>query len=125
MWRKFGRQFFGEGALLQQRPRSAQLALAAPKGGGSDLYVRALERRSEVEYENGSGEHGAHLEQLAVELTHIVPGPEAERDLERARQAKRDAESLKIYANQQRQEVDGTVARVLVENVRAHIAHRL
>ena len=78
-----------------------------------------------MEYENGSGEHGAQLEQLAVELTHIVRGPEAERDLERARQAKRDAESLKIYANQQPQEVDGTVARVLVENVRAHIAHRL
>jgi len=62
------------------------------------LYARSLEKRAGVEYENNSGEEGAQLEALASELTQVVRGPEAERELERARKAKRDANSLKIYA---------------------------
>jgi acetyl-CoA carboxylase carboxyltransferase component len=53
-----------------------------------------------------------------------VERAEAKRDLERARKAKRDANSLKIHAGQQRGEVDGTVATVL-ENQRAHIGRTL
>jgi hypothetical protein len=61
------------------------------------------------------------LERLASELTRAVRGTEAERDLEKARKAKRDANSLKIYAQQQRGEADGS-ATMAYENARAHIA---
>lgn len=106
---------------LVRRARAAQAAGDRPT---MFLYARALQRRSEVEHENGSGEDGAHLAQLAIGLTQIVRGPDAERDLERARKAKRDATSLKVYAGQQRQEVDGTSRRVL-EDTRSYIAGRL
>jgi hypothetical protein len=53
-----------------------------------------------------------------------VRGPEAERDLEKARKAKRDANSLKIYAEQQREEADGTAARTF-EEARDHIRQLL
>jgi hypothetical protein len=89
------------------------------------LYARSLQKRVEMEYEEGEvTKEVAALEQLASELARIVRGPEAERDLERARKAKRDANSLKIYAGQQRGEVDRSVAMAL-ENQRAHIARSL
>ena len=66
----------------------------------------------------------ARLEQLVSSLAQTVRGPQAERDLEKARKEKRDAESLKIYAGQQRQEVDGTTAAVF-RDTRAHIAQSL
>jgi hypothetical protein len=89
------------------------------------LYARSLQKRVEMEYEEGEvTKEVAALEQLASELARIVRGPEAERDLERARKAKRDANSLKIYAGQQRGEVDRSVAMAL-ENQRAHISRSL
>ena len=106
---------------LLKRARAAQAAGDQPT---IFLYARSLEKRAGVEYENGSGEEGAQLETLASELTRVVRSPDAERDLERARKAKRDANSLKTHAGQQRQEADGTAAQVL-EDQRTHIARRL
>jgi hypothetical protein len=88
------------------------------------LYARTLGRRAEIEYEEGDPSAAAQLERLSSELTQAVRGPEAVRDLERARKAKRDANSLKIYASQQRQEEDGSAAMAL-ENQRAHISRSL
>jgi hypothetical protein len=88
------------------------------------LYARTLGRRAEIEYEEGDPSAAAQLERLSSELTQAVRGPEAVRDLKRARKAKRDANSLKIYASQQRQEVDGSAAMAL-ENQRAHISRSL
>ena len=104
--------------ILIKRARAAQAAGDRPS---MFLYARTLEKRANVEYEGDSGEEGAQLEQLALELAQIVRGPRAERDLERARKAKRDATSLKIYAGQQRQEADGTAERVL-EDTRSQIS---
>ncbi len=55
---------------------------------------------------------------MAKELGQAVRGPEAAKELERAKKEKRDANSLKIYAQDQRREIDGTAAGV-AEDVRA------
>jgi hypothetical protein len=89
------------------------------------LYARTLQRRAETEYEEGSSSaQAAQLERLSSELTQAVRGAEAERGLEKARKAKRDANSLKIYAQQQRGEADGSAA-MAYESARAHIAQSL
>jgi hypothetical protein len=104
--------------------KRAEAARAAGDRPGMFLYARTLGKRAEIEYEEGDPSAAAQLERLASELARIVRGPEAERDLERARKAKRDANSLKIYAGQQRGEVDRSVAMAL-ENQRAHISRSL
>jgi len=109
---------------LAKRVRAAQTAGDKPT---MFLYARTLQRRAETEYEAGTDQaarNGATLERLASELTQAVRGAEAERDLEKARKAKRDANSLKIYAHQQRGEADGS-ATMAYENARAHVAQSL
>jgi hypothetical protein len=104
--------------------KRAEAARAAEDRPGMFLFARTLGKRAEIEYEEGDPAAAAQLEQLASELTQTVRGPEVERDLEQARKAKRDANSLKIYAGQQRGEVDGSAAMAL-ENQRAHISRSL
>jgi hypothetical protein len=110
---------------LVMRVRAAQTAGDRPT---MFLYARTLQRRVEAEYEGGAtgetAKNVATLERLASELTQAVRGTEAERDLEKARKAKRDANSLKKYAQQQRGEADGSAA-MAYENARAHIAQSL
>jgi hypothetical protein len=80
------------------------------------LYARTLGSRASMEYEGGNvTEHTAgavrDLETLAPELVQVVRGPEVERDLDRAREARRDANSLKIYTTEVRNKADGTEDR--------------
>jgi hypothetical protein len=65
-------------------------------------------------------DQAAKLERLAKELAEAVRGPEARRELERAEKQKRDANSLKLYAQDQRREIDGTTD-MAVADTRAHI----
>ena len=80
---------------------------------------------AEAAYEAGvRPDQAARLERLAKELAAAVRGPEAKRELEKADKEKRDANSLKLYAQDQRREIDGTTARV-AEDMRAHLGSRL
>ncbi len=89
------------------------------------LYARALPRRAQEAYEAGvNPEQGARLERLAKELEGEVRGSEAKRALEKAAKEKRDANSLKIYAQSQRAEVDGTSAGV-AQDLRSRISQSL
>ena len=86
--------------------------------------VEAVEA-AEAAYEAGvRPDQAARLERLAKELAAAVRGPEAKRELEKADKEKRDANSLKLYAQDQRREIDGTTARV-AEDMRAYIGSRL
>ena len=86
---------------------------------------RTLPRRAEAEYEAGIfPDQAARLERFASELAQAVRGPEAKQESERAEKEKRDANSLKIYAQNQRSEIDGTSATV-AEDVRMHISRSL
>jgi hypothetical protein len=110
---------------LETLERRAQAAQAAADRPTMFLYARALKRRVEVECEaDGDQALAAQLEQFASSLAQTVRGEEAERELEKAEKEKRDASSLKIYAGQQRQEIDGSSAAAF-EVLRAHIAQRL
>lgn len=107
---------------LVRRVEAAQAATDKPT---LFLYARALPKRAEAEYEAGvRPDQAARLEQLAKELTEAVRGLESKKELERAEKEKRDANSLKIYAQNQRTEIDGTAARV-AEDMRTHIGSRL
>ena len=89
------------------------------------LYARALPKRTQAAYEaGGAQDQGARLERMAKELGEAVRGPDAAKKLEGAEKEKRDANSLKLYAQDQRREIDGTSAAV-VESSRAHIGSSL
>jgi hypothetical protein len=107
---------------LVQRVKAAKVAGDKPT---MFLYARTLERRVETEYEDGNvDERNAkavrELEELAGELTQTVRGEEAVRALEEASKAKRDAISLKLYAEEARRKVDGTEDRQYREAVERH-----
>ena len=107
---------------LEKRVEAARTAGDKPT---MFLYAKTLPRRAQAAYEaGGAQDQGARLEQLAKELAETVRGPETARDLERAEKEKRDANSLKIYTQSRRMEVDGTADRV-VEDTRVHIGRNL
>lgn len=107
---------------LVRRVEAAQVAADKPT---MFLYARALPKRAESEYEAGVfPDQAARLEGLAKELAEAVRGPEAKRELERAEKERRDVNSLKLYAEDQRREIDGTSVAAM-ESARAHIGSRL
>jgi hypothetical protein len=103
----------------------AEAARAAGDKPTLFLYARTLPKRAEAEYEASVfPDKAAKLERLAKELGEAVRGAEAKRELEKAEKEKRDANSLKLYAQDQRREIDGTSAGV-VEDMRVHIGRSL
>jgi hypothetical protein len=110
---------------LEDLVRRVEAARSAGDKPTMFLYARTLPKRAEAEYEASVfPDQAAKLERLAKELAEAVRGPDAAKKLEGAEKEKRDANSLKLYAQDQRREIDGTAAAV-VESGRAHIGSRL
>jgi hypothetical protein len=106
---------------LVKRVKAAQASGDRPT---QFLYARTLQNRIETEYASDVTQENAwalrELEALAADLTRTIRGPEAERELSKARETIDAAHGLKLHAVAARCEADGSGERNRVQSAAAY-----